>query len=79
MASSERTKRPNNASKYTNLDVPKDFLEKVKKWTIFYRRYPFRYVEDAMGIKLKVFQKFQLYIMNNWLFSAILASRGLGI
>ena len=79
MASSERTKRPNNANKYTNLDVPKDFLEKVKKWTIFYRRYPFRYVEDAMGIKLKVFQKFQLYIMNNWLFSAILASRGLGI
>lgn len=79
MASSERGRRPTtNANKYSNLDVPKEFLDKVKKWVIFYRRYPFRYVEDAMGIKLKVFQKFQLYIMNNWLFSAILASRGLG-
>lgn len=77
MASSERTRKPTtNANKYSNLDVSKEFLEKVKKWTIFYRKYPFRYVEDAMGIKLKVFQKFQLYIMNNWLFSAILASRG---
>lgn len=79
MASAERTRKATtNANRYQNLEVPKEFLEKVKKWTIFYRRYPFRYVEDAMNIKLKIFQKFQLYILNTWLFSAILASRGLG-
>lgn len=79
MASNERSRKPTtNANKYQNLDVSKGFLEKVKKWTIFYRKYPFMYVEHAMKIKLKLFQKFQLYIMNNWLFSAVLASRGLG-
>lgn len=79
MASGERTRKPTtNSNKYQNLDVPKEFLDKVKIWTAFYRKYPFRYVEDAMNIKLKIFQKFQLYILNTWLFSAILASRGLG-
>lgn len=77
MASAERNQKPNR-DRYKNLDVSKDFLNKVKKWAILYRMYPFKYVEDAMGIKLKVFQKFQLYIMNTWLFSAVLASRGLG-
>lgn len=78
MASAERSRKITNSNRYSNLEVSPEFLQKVKKWTLFYRRYPFRYVEDAMGIKLKVFQKFQLYIMNNWLFSSILASRGLG-
>ncbi len=77
MASNDKTNIP-KMSKFTGAGVSKAFLQQVKKWTLFYRRYPFRYVEDAMGIKLKIFQKFQLYILNNWLFSAILASRGLG-
>lgn len=78
MASNDKSQRPKNATKYKNLNVSKEYLQQIKKWVIFYRMYPFMYVEHAMGIKLKVFQKFQLYIMNTWLFSCILASRGLG-
>lgn len=79
MADGARTRPPTATSgRYRNLKVPKPFLEKVKKWTSFYRKYPFVYVEDAMNIKLKTFQKLQLYILNNYNFSTILASRGLG-
>lgn len=58
--------------------VDKEFLERVKLWTSFYRRFPYKFAEDYIGVKLKLFQKFLLYIMDNWLFTCLLASRGLG-
>ena len=77
MADGARSRRPTVAEKKKlNLRIPKEFLGKVYKWTSFYRKYPFAFVEDTMNIKLKLSQKIELYIMNHYNFTTILASRG---
>lgn len=75
-----RQKNPNTnntGNKYDEAGMDEKMYKQVYKWCAFYRRYPFIYVEDAMNIKLKVFQRLLLYIMFNWNFIALLASRGL--
>lgn len=76
-----RQKNPNSngvGNKYDRVGMSEKMYKQVYKWTAFYRKYPFRYVEDCMNIKLKIFQKIMLYIMFNYNFVCFLASRGLG-
>ncbi|MEX0598794.1 MAG: hypothetical protein WD512_20085, partial [Candidatus Paceibacterota bacterium] len=49
-----------------------------KKWTSFYRANPHRFVEDYLGIKLKLFQLILLYMMNHANFFMYIAARGQG-
>ena len=49
-----------------------------KIWTSFYRANLHRFVEDYFGIKLKLFQKILLYMMNHVSFFMYLAARGQG-
>lgn len=49
-----------------------------KIWTSFYRANLHRFVEDYFGIKLKLFQKILLYMMNYVSFFMYLAARGQG-
>lgn len=60
------------------IDVSKEFLDNVSEWTSFYRKYPFVFAEDFLGVKLHPFQKILLYQMFNNDFSMFLAARGLG-
>ena len=54
------------------------FMEKVKKWTSFYRQFPFEFAEDYLGLQLKFFQKIILYLMFHFNFVMFIAARGLG-
>lgn len=77
MAGNDKSKMPQSINVNT-LNVSQDFLKNVYIWTSFYRKHIYAFVEDFMNIKLKTFQKLQLYILNEYTFSAVLASRGLG-
>lgn len=55
------------------------FMNKVKKWASFYRKYPFMFCKDYLNLELKLFQKILLYLMFNFNFFMFIASRGLGI
>lgn len=52
--------------------------EKFKLWTSFYRENIHRFVEDYFGIKLHLFQKILLYMMNHVSYFMYLAARGQG-
>ena len=75
--SSARNDSP-NTSGLSVKDYSDSFINQIMIWTAFYRMYIFMYVEHAMGIKLKLFQKLLLYCMDKWTFVCLLASRGLG-
>lgn len=50
--------------------------ERIKQWCTFYRRNPEIYAEQALGVKLRPFQRFWLYLMaRSQIFFAV-ASRG---
>ena len=50
--------------------------EGVDEWTSFYRANPHRFVEDFLGIQLKLFQQILLYIMMHFNFFTYIAARG---
>jgi len=52
--------------------------EGIDEWTSFYRANPHRFVEDFLGIKLKIFQQILLYIMMHFNFLTYIAARGQG-
>lgn len=52
--------------------------EGTKLWASFYRANFHRFAEDYLGIKLKLFQMFLLFLMNHFLFFMYLAARGQG-
>ncbi|MBY6838829.1 terminase large subunit domain-containing protein [Clostridium botulinum] len=72
----EKTKSPNNLEEVITSNDK--FMNKVKKWASFYRKYPFIFCKDYLGLKLKLFQKILLYLMFNFNFFMFIASRGLG-
>lgn len=57
-------------------DRERVFLESVDIWTAFYRANPQRFVEDYLGIKLKLFQKILIFMMNVSNFFCYIAARG---
>ena len=70
----EKTKSPNNTEEViTNNDK---FMNKVKLFASFYRKYPFMFCKDYLGLNLKLFQKILLYLMFNFHFFMFIASRG---
>lgn len=54
------------------------FLKSVELWTAFYRANPQRFVEDYLHIKLKLFQKILIFMMNISNFFCYIAARGQG-
>jgi hypothetical protein len=81
--SRNKTRDVNNRNK--NLSKTQENLSKneklrngFKKWTSFYRANMHRFVEEYFGIRLKLFQKILLFLMNNVLFFMYLAARGQG-
>lgn len=55
-----------------------NFLSKVNLWTGFYRANPHRFVKDYFKVKLRLFQIFLIYMMDNSSFFMYLAARGQG-
>lgn len=87
MASFENFKRNRKSTKNMNLfEKPVNrqkakprsvkLEEGVDEWTSFYRANPHRFVEDFLGIKLKIFQQILLYIMMHFHFFTYIAARG---
>lgn len=54
------------------------FLKSVELWAAFYRANPQRFVEDYLHIKLKLFQKILIFMMNISNFFCYIAARGQG-
>lgn len=73
----EQTTQNFNKS-FENTTSDKKFREKIKIWTSYYRQFPYKFVEDYLGIHLKLFQKILLYCMMHFYFFMFIASRGLG-
>lgn len=72
----EKTKSPNNIEEVVTSN--EKFMNKVKLWASFYRKYPFMFCKDYLNLNLKLFQKILLYLMFNFHFFMFIASRGLG-
>lgn len=53
-------------------------METIAERTSYYRANPQRFVEEFMGISLKLFQKILIYCMMHYDYFLFLASRGLG-
>lgn len=48
------------------------------KWVAYWRANPHRFVADYLGIKLFLFQKFLMYMIERTDFFMFIAARGLG-
>jgi hypothetical protein len=72
----EKTKSVNNLEEVVTSNDK--FMNKVKLWASFYRKYPFMFCKDYLNLNLKLFQKILLYLMFNFNFFMFIASRGLG-
>jgi len=72
----DKTKSVNNLQEVVTSNYK--FMNKVKKWASFYRKYPFMFCKDYLNLDLKLFQKILLYLMFNFNFFMFIASRGLG-
>lgn len=70
----EKTKSVNNLEEVVTSN--EKFMNKVKLWTSFYRKYPFMFCKDFLNLNLKLFQKILLYLMFNFNFFMFIASRG---
>ena len=62
----------------TNKSIFEKREDNLKQWASFWRRNPHRFVEDYLGIKLFMFQKILLYMMNVSPNFMLIAARGLG-
>lgn len=56
----------------------RDFLSHIATWTSYYRLYPHLFVKEYLGINLKLFQSFLIYMMMNSTYFTFIAARGLG-
>lgn len=72
----DKTKSVNNLNEVVTSNDK--FMNKVKLWASFYRKYPFMFCKDYLNLNLKLFQKILLYLMFNFNFFLFIASRGLG-
>ena len=57
-------------------DKERKTMETIAWKTGYYRRNPQRYVEEVLGITLKLFQKILLWVMMNYNYIMYLAARG---
>jgi hypothetical protein len=55
-----------------------DFDTKLQKWVAYWRSNIHRFVEDALNVRLRLFQKFLLWAMNNNTKTTLITCRGLG-
>lgn len=60
------------------MERSESFWRSVDKWTAYYRANIHRFAEDYLNLKLKLFQKFLLVMMNYAVLSVIITCRGLG-
>lgn len=58
--------------------VSQDTMRAVDLWAGYYRANPHRFVEDVLNIKLRLFQKIVLVMMNINVVFVFIASRGIG-
>lgn len=72
----EKTKSVNNLHEVVTSNDK--FMNKIKLWASFYRKYPFMFCRDFLNLNLKPFQKLLLYLMFNNNFFMFIAARGLG-
>ena len=66
--------------KKTDKQIKQDKVDKtmnaVAKYAGYYRKHPEKFVEEVLGIRLKLFQKILLVAFNYYNFSMYLAARG---
>lgn len=55
-----------------------NFDTKLQKWVSYWRSNPHRFCEEVLGVRLKLFQKFLLWAMNNNTKTVLITCRGLG-
>ena len=60
-----------------NRSKTEKILEGCERWVAYYRKRIDRFIEDFYGIKLKLFQKIVLLMMNSRDMSVFIGSRGL--
>lgn len=72
----KRKKRVNKSIVIKSKD--QKLREGFKKWTSFYRENIHRFAEEYFGMRLHLFQKILLYMMNHVSFFMYLAARGQG-
>lgn len=68
-------------SQETNYDINakiKNKMANIMKWIGFYREHIDQFIEDYIGIRLKLFQKIILVMMDHNLYFLFLAARGIG-
>jgi len=71
--------RGNNTNKFVeNLTKSEKLMNGIALWCSFYRANPHRFAEEYLGIKLKLFQVFLLYMMNYSHYFMYLAARSQG-
>lgn len=72
-------KKGRNFNKSTeNLTKSKRLMNGIALWASYYRYFPHVFVEEYLGIKLKLFQKILLYFMMHYNYFMYLAARGQG-
>lgn len=59
-------------------NVTQQTLDAIDLWASFYRANPHRFVEDVLNIKLRIFQKIMIVMMNINIVFVFIASRGMG-
>ena len=59
-------------------DKERKIMETVARKAGYYRENPHRFVEEVLGIHLKLFQKILLWVMVHYNFIMYLAARGQG-
>jgi hypothetical protein len=72
-------KQPKNVNNIKEIKSKNErLIEGFKLWTSFYRENIHRFAEDYLGLKLHLFQKILLYLMNYISFFMYIAARGQG-
>lgn len=59
-------------------NITQQTLDAIDLWASFYRANPHRFVEDVLNIKLRIFQKIMIVMMNINIVFVFIASRGMG-
>ena len=55
-----------------------DFAKQIALFTSYYRQNIQKFAEDYLGLRLKRFQKFLLYMIHNHLYTLLVMTRGIG-
>jgi tRNA(Met) C34 N-acetyltransferase TmcA len=70
--------RKNNNKQSDLVTKNEKLMNGIATWASFYRANPHRFVEEYLGIKLKLFQKILLYLMVHFNYVMYCAARGQG-